>query len=560
LVPARAGAMVFVEEVPGPVRQALGAKFAPPARSTVAGEFAAFVVSGAGWEDANGCYTPTGKVLFGAAVYENDHRCLLSREQHPNSNTGKDSFGWILGQDRKPLYAVETNALIPPQTGWLLFAASSPAPRLQGMGSVADAATLAAQNWKDQGNAFFAAQKYHEAEAKWTRGLCLSDRVSDETIPVALYSNRAEARLRTKRWDEALDDAQAALRRNSTHEKALLRGAVAARELKNYGLSQEMVQQCLDAHPRSAEAKQLMLDLEQLVHFASRAPAGDGKLKEQWLNRITETDLPKGFSTKDINSKKGFKAFNGYAGGRKGTQEQTPVSALPYHFMGLPPDQVAQTDMLYEEMRNFKEAKERMRKKEMEEYAEVRQSYKVRAKEDEAMGKLAPLAEIMPAVQAKEMVKLADVVVQDRKAKPLTALEVSKQQAERPEMLATATAEVDALFGGFDTKAPAEGGVTPGVGSRKERLAQARGVVSGRGKVKEELAKENITKEEADKKKKAAYKDDSAAGLHSRLKELVEGVSSADLDEQGKRLMDALKKYESTKNSALLEEFAYLVV
>merc|ERR1719229_983097 len=122
----------------------------------------------------------------------------------------------------------------------------------------------------------------------------------------------------------------------------------------------------------------MMLDLEQLVHFSSQTGGGDGKLKEAWLNKTTDHDLPRGFSTKDVVSKKGFKAFGGYSSARKGgAVEKPPISSLPYHFMGLPPDQVAQTDMLYEEMRNFKEAKERMRKREMEEYAEVKQSYRI---------------------------------------------------------------------------------------------------------------------------------------------------------------------------------------
>jgi len=553
--------MVFIEEVEGPVRKALGAKFAPPAKGGAAGEFGAFVVAGAGWEDANGCYAPTGKELFGAPVFENDHKCLLSREQHNNSRTGKTSYGWIIGQDRRPLYAVETEAKSPPASGWLLFSGSSPVPKLQGTGSVAEASTLSAQNFKDQGNAYFSARKYHEAEAKWTRGLCLADRCGDETIPVALYSNRAEARLRLKKWEEALDDAQAALRRSATHEKALLRGAVAARELKNYGLAQDLVQQCVDAHPRSSEAKQLLLDIEQLVHFSSQAAGGDGKLKEQWLNKTTEEDLPRAFSTKDVNSKKGFKAFGGYASSRRGTVEAPPVSALPYHFMGLPPDEVEKADALYQEMRNFKEAKERMRQKELAEYAEVRASYKIRATEDAAMGKLAPLEEIMPAVKAKEVAQLADAAKgpEAPKAKALTALQVSKQQAEHPELRTTEAGEIDSLFSGFDAAAAADG-VVAGPGSRKEKLAKARSMVSGRGKAKDELAKENIAKEQAEKKKKAAYKDDAAAKLAAKLKEVVEGVSPADLDAQGKSLVDALKKFDSTKNAALLEEFSYLVV
>lgn len=551
--------MVYIEEVEGPVRQALGAKFAAPAAAK-GGEFGAFVIVGAGHEDANGCYAPTGKELFGAPVYENDHKCLLSREPHENSSTGKTSHGWVIGQDRKPLYGVETEALTPPQSGWLLFGGAGPSPKLKGMPSVSEAATFSATSWKDQGNAYFGAQKYHEAEAKWTRGLCLKDRCGDESVVVALYSNRAEARLRTKNYEKALEDAQSALARSAGHEKALLRGAVAARELKNYVLAQDLLQQCVDAHPRSQEAKQMLLDVEQLLHFASQSKGGDGKLKERWLSKSQEHGLPKAFATKDLNSKKGLKAFGGYGSARKAAAEAPPVSTLPYHFMGLPHEEVEKADALYAEMRGMKEAKERMRQKELEEYAELRQSYKVRAAEDAAMGKLVPLEELMPAVKAKEMAKLADAAADVAlKPKALTALQVSQQQAEKVELRAADSSEIDALFGGFDAKAESAG-VAAGAGTRRAALAKARSELGGRGKGKEELAKENTAKEKEEEGKKKAFKDSAAEALAKKLKEVVEGISVADLDSQGKALVEALKKFDGSKNAALLEEYKYLVV
>merc|ERR1712032_856844 len=99
----------------------------------------------------------------------------------------------------------------------------------------------------------------------------------------------------------------------------------AARELKRYGEAQDLVQQCIDAHPASTEAKQLFTDLEHIMAFATRSSAGDGKVKEQWMRQATEGSYPKGFAVKDVNSKKGFHAFAGYGDGRAGTLEKPPI-------------------------------------------------------------------------------------------------------------------------------------------------------------------------------------------------------------------------------------------
>merc|ERR1719506_3319332 len=124
------------------------------------------VVTGAGTDDANGLYVPTGKKWHDAEVFENDAKCLLSREPHKNNKTGESSYGWILGQDRKPLYAVQSAEITPPTSGWRKFTGTLPLPQFDGPCRYADACSTAADNFKETGKNFFTAHKYSEAEGK----------------------------------------------------------------------------------------------------------------------------------------------------------------------------------------------------------------------------------------------------------------------------------------------------------------------------------------------------------------------------------------------------------
>merc|ERR1712048_1205381 len=141
--------------------------------------------------------------------------------------------------------------------------------------------------------------------------------------------------------------------------------------------------------------------------------------------------------------KKGFHAFLGYADGRKGSVDMPSIASLPYHFMGLPPDQVDATDKLHKEMRDFREAKERMRTKEIEEYSsEVRMAFKFRAAEDMAMGKLQPLEELLPSEKLKAKMEGAKEVLP--KAKALSDVVISRQQVTT--LAPSAESEIDELF------------------------------------------------------------------------------------------------------------------
>merc|ERR1712182_106192 len=127
------------------------------------------------------------------------------------------------------------------------------------------ASSAIAKQLKDEGNTQFAARLYEEAEAQWTRALRLDSDLEDDQIRMALYSNRAEARLRRQLWKEALDDAETVLKMKPDHDKALLRGAVALREQKKYTEALDFVKRCVEANPRHPEAIAMQKELADKV-------------------------------------------------------------------------------------------------------------------------------------------------------------------------------------------------------------------------------------------------------------------------------------------------------
>jgi tetratricopeptide (TPR) repeat protein len=438
------------------------------------------VVSGAGTDDANGVYAPTGKKWHDADVYENDAKCLLSREPHKNSKSGETSYGWIIGQDRKPLYAVQSPATTPPTSGWRKFSGSAPLPQFEGPCSYAEAATTAAESFKDSGKAFFVANKYSEAEARWTRALSLAGD-KDVALKVALYSNRSEARLRLSKFDAALCDAQEALKLKPIHDKALLRAAVAAREMKMYGESYDFVQKCIEINPRHMEAKVLLADLEYLIQDVQSTQPDMAKVArmkmEESIKLQQEEERGKKLGAKDMNMLCGVKAFQGYGDKREklatSKDDRPPLSSLPYHHVGLPPEQVKVMDKFFQEQRDKKDYEKTKAKKEKDNYAKIKEEYKARAAEDVREGRMAGLEEIFgqkPALASSNFAEPAPKA-------PSLALASAKSKTEPSEKItltAAEMAEIDNLFASLPTKTSQPIVPASSTSNKKKQLEQAR--------------------------------------------------------------------------------------
>ena len=411
---------------------------------------AAVAVVGAGSEDVDGLYVRTSRVWHDAPVFENGQRCMLSREPHKSQKTGVSSYGWIIGQDRKPLYAVQSDSLVPPTVGWKKFTGLLPIPHIQSSDSLEDAAEMSASALKEQGNALFAARSYKEAAAKWSRALAAVSAAGPSLsstlmqLSVTLYANRAESQLRQEHWADALDDCQAALKHKPTHEKALLRAAVALKSLRRHGEAREMILRCLEVDAKNQEAKGLLhgLDLEdngQIPARAKAAKAAKEKLRETLKGDTDFSSIPRAFDTKDVNNKKGFAAFEGYSKLRE-KEEQVPISELPYHKMGLPDAQVELMDTFFREIRASKKQQAMHHKREITNYELVKNEYRERVLEDRALGRQDPIQ-----LHAKETKEVRD-------ADPPLCLVVKKKQdlvADRVGLSGADKAEIDALFSGF---------------------------------------------------------------------------------------------------------------
>ena len=431
------------------------------------GQCAAVLVTGGGSEDVNGLYVPTGRSWHDAEVFENDRHCMLSREPHKSQRTGLTSFGWILGQDRKPMYAVQSEETLPPKSGWKKFTGQGPIPAVDLSYSLESAAEAAALALKEQGNAFFSARSYKEAVGNWSRALSTLEKYANEDSPIkaTLYANRAEARIRLERWEEALLDCEAALAHKPTHDKALLRAAVALRGLKRYQDAMAMVQRCLDIDPGHFEAKRLLQDIDQLVEaeqrqLHSKTRASREKPAEAATKLRGDADLssiPRAFDAKDINNKNGFQAFEGYSQMRESSGERLPISELPYHKMGLPQEQLDLMDNFFKELRANKKQQALSQKKEMAEYELVKNEYRERALEDEALGKENPM-KMLQSAKAEEPKALKD---DDLPSLVLTA--PKKVSADKEILSSEDKKEIDELFINFKPKSSSE---------RRSRLQQ----------------------------------------------------------------------------------------
>lgn len=439
------------------------------------------VITGSGSNDVNGVYIPTGRKWHDAEVYENDAKCLLSREPHKNQKTGETSYGWILGQERKPLYAVQSPETSPPSSGWRKFTGALPLPTLSGPCNFSEAAAQAAESFKDTGKRLFTACKYSDAEAVWTRGLSLANA---SVLKAALYSNRSEARLRLSKWDAALSDAQEALKLRPTHDKALLRAAVASRELKMYNEAHEFAKKCLENNSKHMEAKILLADLEYLIADLTQPDSAKiARIKLQESIKQQELELlGKKLGAKDMNLLSGMKAFEGYGDKREKTaskDDRAPLTSLPYHHAGLSQEEVDRMDKFFQEQRDKKDYEKLKAQKEKESYAKVKEEYKSRAMQDVKDGKLASLDEIFGP---KLGLATSDLAASPPKEPELvvSSPKVKTEPAEKITLTASEMGEIDSLFEGLPTRTPSAAVVVSKSPSEKaKRLEKARKLMLG---------------------------------------------------------------------------------
>jgi len=283
-----------------------------------------------------------------------------------------------------------------------------------------------------------------------------------------------------------LSDAQDALRLKPTHDKALLRAAVAARELKMYQESYDFVQKCIEINPRHMEAKVLLSDLEYLIQDIQSSQPDMAKVARKKLEdsiKLQDEELRgKKLGAKDVNLLAGVKAFQGYGDKREKAaaekDERPPLSKLPYHQQGLGELEVKAMDKLFQEQRDKKDFEKIKAKKEKDNYAKIKEQFKARVEEDVREGRMSGLEEIFKSEQqwfhgqgnGQQFVgavgKEESLAVANAKAKtePTETVTLSLEEM----------AEIDGLFAGLPTKDSQPLVPAVAASSKKKKLEQAR--------------------------------------------------------------------------------------
>lgn len=142
---------------------------------------------------------------------------------------------------------------------------------------------------------------------------------------------------------------------------------------------------------------------------------------------------------------------------RESSGERLPISELPYHKMGLPQEQLDLMDNFFKELRANKKQQALSQKKEMAEYELVKNEYRERALEDEALGKENPM-KMLQSAKAEEPKALKD---DDLPSLVLTA--PKKVSADKEILSSEDKKEIDELFINFKPKSSSE---------RRSRLQQ----------------------------------------------------------------------------------------
>ncbi|KAG9478762.1 sperm-associated antigen 1 [Eleutherodactylus coqui] len=117
---------------------------------------------------------------------------------------------------------------------------------------------LLAEREKDKGNEAFRSGDYEEAIAYYSRSISI--------LPsVAAYNNRAQAEIKLKNWQNALNDCQQALHLEPNNVKALLRHAVVNKNLCNFQAAVNDLNTVLFFEPENPTAKNVLCEVNELL-------------------------------------------------------------------------------------------------------------------------------------------------------------------------------------------------------------------------------------------------------------------------------------------------------
>uniref|UniRef100_A0A8C4EMS0 DnaJ heat shock protein family (Hsp40) member C7 n=1 Tax=Dicentrarchus labrax TaxID=13489 RepID=A0A8C4EMS0_DICLA len=127
---------------------------------------------------------------------------------------------------------------------------------------------LQAEGFKEQGNAFYSQKDYSEAFNYYTRAIDASPRTA------SYYGNRAATLMMLRRFREALEDSQQAVRLDDCFMKGHLREGKCHLLLGNAMAASRSFQKVLELEPANREAQQENKTAETLLEFERMADFG----------------------------------------------------------------------------------------------------------------------------------------------------------------------------------------------------------------------------------------------------------------------------------------------
>ncbi|XP_057691236.1 sperm-associated antigen 1-like isoform X2 [Corythoichthys intestinalis] len=127
-----------------------------------------------------------------------------------------------------------------------------------------------AEREKDKGNDAFRANDYEEAIAYYSRSISIMP-------TVVAYNNRAQAEIKLKQWQRAMDDCLSVLELEPCNVKALLRRASVHSELGDFEKAVEDLTLVMRQEPQNVTATQLLSETTKKMTEARQGKAKKGR-------------------------------------------------------------------------------------------------------------------------------------------------------------------------------------------------------------------------------------------------------------------------------------------
>jgi len=168
----------------------------------------AVAVFGAGSKEVDGLYLDTGVQAHGVPIFSHSvmDDTLLAREPCGQR------LGWLIGANRRPLYGIRTDATQCPASGWRAFKGETPAPRVEGFASVADACLRLAKAWCEEAEELIKDGRFRLASEVYKRALSVpvlpkSREAEIRALRAKAFRQLAESKKKVRKADDAdLDD------------------------------------------------------------------------------------------------------------------------------------------------------------------------------------------------------------------------------------------------------------------------------------------------------------------------------------------------------------------